>query len=246
MDGLAGNGESRFPSLSFDGGILAYTSAANNLVPGDTTGGDAGAIWGRSDTFIYNVFTSQTTMITPGSGSVSANRTSQFPMVSGNGRYIAFISWATDFLSNDTNNLGDVIRFDRVSGTFERVVPTGINGLGNGTYAACPIDFSGNAITYMSEMNQIVPGDNDSITDVFVLDFSAPQTTLITKAVTQTDVNAPNLKRISFPIFAERSEVLFRRIATWNEFAITRIVIIAKAINVMEPSPPVFATAIDP
>jgi Tol biopolymer transport system component len=50
-----------------------------------------------------------------------ANTESRHPSISANGRYVAFVSTATNLVAGDTNNKEDVFRWDRFSGTITRV-----------------------------------------------------------------------------------------------------------------------------
>lgn len=87
-DGTQGNGDSYAAALSDDGRFIAFTSVATNLVPADTNG--------ARDVFVHDHLTGTTTRESVGSGGVQANGNSYGPQLSADGRYVAFVSNATN------------------------------------------------------------------------------------------------------------------------------------------------------
>jgi Tol biopolymer transport system component len=99
--GREADGDSEFASISYDGRYVTFDSWAKNLTSDDT---DAGR-----DVFVHDRLTGQTTLI---SGSFGTGQTSQGvtlgkPVVSGDGRYVAFDS-SKALVPGDTNQAGDV------------------------------------------------------------------------------------------------------------------------------------------
>jgi hypothetical protein len=90
-----GNGQCYWPSLSYDGSLVAYNSAANNLVAGDTNA--------RQDIFLWN---GSTTRIGAGNGHAGQ------VAVSENGQKVAFASFATDVAGGDSNGKSDIFVYD--------------------------------------------------------------------------------------------------------------------------------------
>jgi Tol biopolymer transport system component len=95
----AGNRRSRSPSISDDGRYVAYDSNATDIEPPDRNSG--------SDVFIWDRLTASTTRVTRG------NRESAYPLVSGDGRYIVFISEADDLIPRDKPGTWDVFTWER-------------------------------------------------------------------------------------------------------------------------------------
>jgi Tol biopolymer transport system component len=102
--------------ISDDGRFVSFISEATNLVPGDTNGT-------ASDVFVRDRKTGTTTMVdltadgrVPRDG-VRPDR----PSLSGDGRYVAFMSRSDDIVGGDTNHVGDVFVRDRQAGTTRRV-----------------------------------------------------------------------------------------------------------------------------
>ena len=100
------------PAISADGRYVAFVSGASNLVPGDTnTRTCSCAICGRAPPERVSVAT----------GGTQANGGSYGPAISADGRYVAFVSDASNLVPGDTNDHPDVFVRDRRSGTTERV-----------------------------------------------------------------------------------------------------------------------------
>jgi hypothetical protein len=111
--GNQGNADSLGPGISADGRYVAFQSSASNLVPADGNG--------ILDIFVHDRQTGETTRASVGSGGNEANRASgwadfpsSMPVISADGRYIAFTSSASNLVPGDTNNCGDVFVHDRL------------------------------------------------------------------------------------------------------------------------------------
>jgi Tol biopolymer transport system component len=107
--GVEGNGASNNPSISANGRYVAFDSMATNLVSGD--------INGMSDIIVRDRQTGTTTMVSKNSTGVEGNGYSQYPSISANGRYVAFVSSATNLVSGDINGRNDIFVRDRLTET---------------------------------------------------------------------------------------------------------------------------------
>jgi len=101
------------PAISNDGLLVAFDSNAADLVPGDTNG--------VGDVFVRDRAAGTTERVSVSSGEVQANGGSGLGDISGDGRFIAFASLATNLIPGDSNRAGDVFVRDRLAGTTERV-----------------------------------------------------------------------------------------------------------------------------
>jgi hypothetical protein len=104
---VAGDGSSREPSISADGRIVAFTSAAGNLTPAGSPPGD--------DVFVFDRRTGRLRAITAGDGHSSA------PEVSADGTTVVFQSAADDLVPGDENGEVDVFRAPTAGGPIERL-----------------------------------------------------------------------------------------------------------------------------
>ena len=93
-DGTQANGHSYDPSISADGRYVAFASLANNLVSGDTND--------QQDIFVHDRQTGQTTRVSVASDGTQASGHSFNPSISADGRYVAFVSSASNLVGGDT------------------------------------------------------------------------------------------------------------------------------------------------
>ena len=89
-DGTEANWESHHASISADGRYVAFASRAYTLVPNDTNG--------AFDVFVHDRTTRQTTRVSVASNGAEGNNWSTHPSISADGRYVAFLSWATNLV----------------------------------------------------------------------------------------------------------------------------------------------------
>ncbi len=122
-DGAQANGWSYRISLSADGRTLAFTSIADNLVAGDTNG--------VADIFVHDLLTRETTLVSQGTRGETSNGWSDWPSVSGDGRYVAFSSAGDNLVSDDTNGAIDVFVHDRLTQQTQRVSVSTAGAEGN-------------------------------------------------------------------------------------------------------------------
>ena len=166
--GVQGNGPAKSAAMSgnlTDGNprYIVFTSAASNLVAGDVNG--------MVDVFLRDRVAATTTRISTGPGGVAANGDSFQPVVSDNGRFIAYSSSASNLVPGDTNNASDVFVLDRQTSTTERV-STGFVGEGTGSSTAPQISADGRFVAFDSSADDLVPGDDNISYDIFVRDRS--------------------------------------------------------------------------
>jgi Tol biopolymer transport system component len=106
--GAPANSGSDAPDLSADGRLVAYHSAASDLVAGDTNG--------LTDAFIYDRLTGTTTLLTSSRfGPWSASNRSMNTFFSPDGKVLFFESAASDLLENDFNNQLDIFAYNVIS-----------------------------------------------------------------------------------------------------------------------------------
>ena len=159
--GTQGNSYSGLGSaMSSDGRYVTFTSYATNLVTGDTnTAGDV---------FVRDRVAGTTTRLSVNSSGVQANGSSISPTISSDGRYVAFVSEATNLVTGDTNAAGDVFVRDRVAGTTTRVSvgPSGVQANGASQFSSISAD--GHCVAFSSVASNLVAGDTNAVGDVFV------------------------------------------------------------------------------
>src|SRR5205809_5350390 len=161
--GTQSNDASLGSALSADGRFVAFQSDATNLVAGDTNG--------ATDVFVYDRQTGMTERVSVASGGTQANNASSYPVLSADGRFVAFDSAATDLVAGDTNGASDVFVHDRQTGTTERVsvASGGAQGNGNsgGSFAVPAPSAAGRFVAFQSAATNLVAGDTNGTTDLF-------------------------------------------------------------------------------
>ena len=144
-DGTEADGASQHSSLSTDGRFVAFDSDADNLVPGDTNG--------ATDVFVHDRLSGQTERVSVASDGSQGDAASHLPSLSADGRFVAFESFATNLVPDDTNGQADIFIHDRLTGITERVTVATDGGLGNQTSHGFPLALSGNGQVVAFESN---------------------------------------------------------------------------------------------
>jgi Tol biopolymer transport system component len=173
-------GESTRPAISRDGRYVAFESDASDLVPGDHN-------FAR-DIYVRDLVAGTTTRVSVDVGG-DANNWSRDPSISGDGRYVAFWSGATDLVPGDGNGIDDVFVRDLTAGTTVRASVDGRGGDPNGESYQPSLSGDGRYITFFSNATDLVPGAWDPVSDVFVRDLALGTTTRVSVDV---NGNPPN------------------------------------------------------
>ena len=161
-EGTEGNFVSFFPALSANGRYVAFQSDASNFMPEDDNH--------TTDIFVHDRETNATQIVSVSSKGKQGNSTSSEPVTSADGRYIAFHSYATNLVSKDTNKRVDVFLHDLETGETTRVSVKGKNIQAKGASFGAAISTDGGYIAFTSEATNLVTGDKNKKTDVFVRD----------------------------------------------------------------------------
>jgi len=154
------------PSLSGDGRYVAFSSDATDLVLAD--GNSA------TDVFVRDLQAGVTTRVSVDTAGSDPNDASVGGSISGDGRYVAFSSFATDLVSADGTGgfFGeDVFVRDVNAGTTARVSVGVLGQEANGLSRTESISDDGRYVTFNSIATDLVLGDGtggDPGTDVFV------------------------------------------------------------------------------
>jgi Tol biopolymer transport system component len=161
-DGSQANGASRSPSLSGDGGHVAFASTADNLVPGDTNK--------AADVFLYDLKKRKTTRASVSSSGEQADAGSGEPSLSRDGGFVAFYSHAHNLAPGDTNAKADIFLHEVATGITRRVSESSSGGAGNGDSRRPALSADGRAAAFESWATNLVPGDTNSAVDIFLRD----------------------------------------------------------------------------
>lgn len=179
---IEANGSNEAVGLSADGRYIVFKSSATNLVPNDTNH--------VPDIFLHDRETGITELISVDSSELQANAESYDPVVSVDGRYVAFHSFATNLVASDDNGCLDVFVRDRVAGTTKRVSVDTLGGQGNGHSTHASISDDGNLITFMSEATNLVGDDTNGVSDIFIHNISLGTTTRLSPGAVEVDAES--------------------------------------------------------
>ena len=148
--------------MSGNGRYVAFQSEASNLVPGDTNG--------THDVFVHDRLTGETTRVSVSTGGEQGSSRSEWPSISGDGRYVAFASYADNLVPGDANWSRDIFVHDRLTGQTTRVsVSTGgRQASGDSYYPSMSAD--GKYVAFHSVASNLVPGDTNDCCGIFVHD----------------------------------------------------------------------------
>jgi WD40-like Beta Propeller Repeat len=200
--GTQGNGGSWGPSISADGRFVAFSSAATNLVPGDTNG--------SSDVFVHDRQTGATERVSVGIAGIEGNSHSGNPSISADGRFVAFTSDASNLVAGGTSGRQAFVH-DRVTGATEVVSVSSDGALGTGFATPGAISGDGRFVAFGSFASNLVPGDTNGAIDVFVHDRVTGTTV---RASVRTDGGEGNDASLRSSINGDGSIVTFSSDAT--------------------------------
>ncbi|MDW5328423.1 hypothetical protein [Plantactinospora sp. KLBMP9567] len=164
---VSGTGE-QGNSLAFDGATsrdgryVAFSSYASNLVSGDTNE--------DADVFVRDRVAGTTTRVSVAGDGSQGNAWSVEPVLSADGRFVAFTSRASNLVPGDANDEPDAFVHDRWTGT-TRIASVSTEGAqADGGASGTRISADGRFMAFDSWASTLVPGDTNGIADVFVRD----------------------------------------------------------------------------
>ncbi len=172
--GNEANAASSSPSISSDGRYVAFESSATNLVPGFSNG--------LIHIFVHDrdtdgdgqydepgaVSTVQVSVDSTGAEGIGGDSSSC--SISGDGRYVAFVSDATNLVGvgNDNNGSTDVFVHDRQTGATTRVSVDSAGAEGDNNSNFPSISSDGRYVAFESLSTNLVAGDGNTAPDIFI------------------------------------------------------------------------------
>ncbi len=163
INGNEAMGASSGGVLSADGRYLVFASAADNLVTGDTNG--------EVDIFRKDFDDGgKVVRVSTGAGETEANGGSTNASITADGRYVVFVSTASNLVAGDTNGVADVFRKDLVTGAIIRLSASAAGLEGNGPSTFASIGQDGRYVVFSSDASNLTAGDTNGNADVFRVD----------------------------------------------------------------------------
>jgi uncharacterized repeat protein (TIGR01451 family) len=161
-DGTQGNNSSSQPALDGNGHVVAFSSAAD-LVPNDGNG--------TVDVYVHDLDTgvTETASIGPGGSSFVVNHGSN-PDISANGRFVVFDTAESNLFPDANGPVQDAVLFDRVAHTWEDESVSDTGAAGNDNSSGPVVSADGRFVAFTSAASNLVPGDTNARDDAFVRD----------------------------------------------------------------------------
>jgi len=164
-----------FVDISADGNHVVFETASNNLVDLDQNGvfDDLGDI--IHQIYIHNVNTGETELVSVDNDGVPGDSQHLRPVVSGNGRYVAFLT-SSALVSEDINETVDVYVRDRVAARTALVSKGADGSIANEYSHSLDISDDGQWLTFESSASNLTADDDNDVRDIFLVNlFSMPE-----------------------------------------------------------------------
>ena len=161
--------------ISADGRFVAFDSEATNLVANDTNG--------SADVFARDRQLGLTTRVSVGAGGAQAGAPSGVDAISNDGRFVSFVSTASNLVPGDSNGVMDYFIRDRQMGVTQRLDVSASGIQANAGSNGGGISADGRLAIFLSGSDNLVAGDRNESADVFVRDRQVPTTLLVSRAV---------------------------------------------------------------
>jgi len=187
-------------SFSSDGKRVAFTNNSNEI--------DGILTHPGRDVFVKDLTTGIVKLVSSDKNGIPGDGESHSPSISPDGKRIAFFSYASNILENDTDNLGDIFIKDIETGEIQ-AVSVGLNGKTVGGWNPV-FDWSGQKVAFLSTAANLVSGYANKFANIYVRDLTLGKTVRVSTSIagaqangdTRDPVFSPNGKKIAFSSFA--------------------------------------------
>ncbi len=153
---------------SSSAGYVVFRSLDSTIVPNDTNG--------VADVFHHNIYSHASQRVSVDADGVEANGPSGAPSISSDGRYVVFETDATNLVPGDTNGVTDIILADMQTGGRQRISVATDGTQANGASTKPRISAEGNFVVYQSMASNLVPGDTNGQSDIFLYNIGTGET----------------------------------------------------------------------
>jgi Tol biopolymer transport system component len=150
-------------AISSDGRYVAFSSTADNLVPGGSPDN------GKLNVFLRDLVAQSTVLVSrdPSGGPTSDHSLSP-GWVSDDGRYVTYPSLAADLVPGDTNGFADAFLWDRTTDASSIIVRSSQSGPVNGNVYEPVVTPDLQWVGFYSTATNLVPGDTGPTSDAYV------------------------------------------------------------------------------
>lgn len=165
-------------AVSADGEIVAFWGLAANLVAGDTNL--------FPDVFVRDRAAGETARVSVGPGGAQGDGQSDKPVLSADGRFVAFCSHATTLVASDGNAVQDIFLYDRVSGALTRASVAAGGGEANGASGYPALNEDGSVLAFQTAASNLAPGDGNGRIDIVLKDLASGAVEMVSQATDGT------------------------------------------------------------
>jgi Tol biopolymer transport system component len=155
-------------AIAEGGRFVAFSSAATNLVQGDTNHGECGFGICGFDVFVRDRKLGTTERVSVSSSGAESNGPSTSPSISADGRFVAFSSVTSTLVAGALG--ANVYVRDRKSGTTELASVSSSGAHGDDDSLLSSISANGRFVAFQSNATNLASGDTNGVGDVFVHD----------------------------------------------------------------------------
>jgi hypothetical protein len=197
------------PVISANGRYVAFTSRASNLVTNDTNGT-------TRDVFVRDLQAGTTILVSVRSdGMGSGNGASFSPSISSDGRFVAFVSKATDLVASpsDTDTANDIfVRDLQTNTTILASVRSDGTGSGDGLCETAVMSENGQAVAFVSTAGNLTALATGGTKNIYVRDLIAMTTVLA--SINSSNDGAGNADSILPSLSSDGKMIVFESKAT--------------------------------
>jgi Tol biopolymer transport system component len=183
-DGTKASSNSFDPQFSPDGRFVVFTSAATNLVAGDTNN--------ATDIFRKDLNTKAITLLSTAADGTQGNGRSYDAQFSADGHFVMFTSNATNLVAGDTNGVSDIFLKDLNTKAVTRLSTAADGTQANGNSYDARFSPDGRFIVFESNASNLVAGDTNGKSDIFLKDLTTGAVSRLSTATNgaQTDFDS--------------------------------------------------------
>jgi pseudomonalisin len=163
-DGTRGTEPSRWPAISADGRYVAFSSGSDLVTGGRLNGGDI---------YVRDLQLATTVRASVSSAGVPADAGCLYPSISGDGRYVAFSSAATNLVPGGGGGVLQIYVRDLQLGTTTLVSQTAPGTIGDANSTSPAISGDGQSVAFISAASNLVTGATAAGSQVFLRDLRA-------------------------------------------------------------------------
>jgi len=171
--GLTGSSTLGNSAVSYDGRYVVFSTEGTNAIQNDTNG--------FRDVILRDNLTGSNQILSVSyPGFLPANSISSEPTISGDGRYVAFSSFATNLFAGDTNGFEDIFYWDLQIGRLAVASISTLGAKGNGNSYSPTISTNGRYVLFHSQASNLGSGGAAGPDNIYVRDLTMSKTTFLT------------------------------------------------------------------